>query len=107
MAHQAQDTFVAELKTGPVLVQKGSVWADGHAVVKLDGGRELLFKPLDLGEDEPAAKRPRGRPRQVAGDVPAADDAAADSADGGDGAGGMPLTPTGWKVWGQVTCGTR
>lgn len=50
MAHQAQETFVAELKSGPLLVQKGQVFADGHEVVKLDEGRELLFKPLDLGE---------------------------------------------------------
>jgi hypothetical protein len=72
MAQTAQDTFLAELENGSVLVQKGSVWADNHAVVKLDAGRELLFKPLDLGEDEPAAKRPRGRPRKVAAvDVPA------------------------------------
>ncbi len=85
MAHQAQDTFVAELKTGPVLVQKGSVWADGHAVVKLDGGRDLLFKPLDLGEDEPAAKRPRGRPRKVAaGEVPADDAAVSGDGEGGE-----------------------
>jgi hypothetical protein len=66
MAMQAQDTFVAELKTGPLFVAKGQVFADGHEVVKLDAGRGLLFKRLDLGdEDEPAgkaaAKRPAGK----------------------------------------------
>jgi hypothetical protein len=59
MAMQAQDTFVAELASGPLFVAKGQVFADGHEVVKLDGGRGLLFKPLDLGDDDkPAAKRP-------------------------------------------------
>jgi hypothetical protein len=52
MAMQAQDTFVAELKAGPLYVQKGQVFPDGHEVVKLDAGRGLLFHPLDLGDDE-------------------------------------------------------
>jgi hypothetical protein len=58
MAHQAQDTFTAQLKDGSSLrVSKGEVFADSHEVVKLDGGRGLLFKPLDFGEDEkPPAK---------------------------------------------------
>jgi hypothetical protein len=54
MAHQAQETFVAELESGPLVVARGQVFADSHAVVKLDGGRGILFKPLDL--DEPPAK---------------------------------------------------
>lgn len=58
MAHQAQETFVADLPSGPLLVQKGAVFADSHDVVKLDAGRGLLFKPLDLGEDEPPKKTP-------------------------------------------------
>ena len=65
MAQQAQDTFVAELPGGPLYVQKGQVYADGHAVVKLDGGRGMLFKPLDLGEEDekPDEKRsPRRAP---------------------------------------------
>jgi hypothetical protein len=65
MAHQAQDTFVAEVNGAPVVVLKGSVWADTHALVKLDAGRGLLFKPLDLGEEEKEeapVKRKRGRP---------------------------------------------
>jgi hypothetical protein len=65
MAQQAQETFHADLPDGSqLLVTKGAVFADSHAVVKLDAGRGLLFKPLDLGEDEPPAKRPRGRPRK-------------------------------------------
>ncbi len=58
MAQQAQETFVAELAAGPLLVTKGQVFADGHEVVKLDGGRGMLFKPLDLGEETPAPKTP-------------------------------------------------
>jgi hypothetical protein len=67
MAHQAQETFVAELKGGPLLVQKGMVFADGHEVVKLDAGRGLLFKPLDLGEEQPAApaRAPRAAKAQA------------------------------------------
>lgn len=56
MAHQAQETFVAELESGPLLVTKGQVFADGHEAVRLDAGRGMLFKPLDLGEAEPPAK---------------------------------------------------
>ncbi len=71
--HQAQDTFVAEIDGAPVLVQKGSVWASNHAVVKLDAGRDHLFRALEVDDDVPA-KRPRGRPRKVtAGEVPADD----------------------------------
>ena len=53
--HQAQETFVAELGSGPLVVQKGAVFADAHEVVRLDGGRGLLFKPLEL-DDKPAVK---------------------------------------------------
>jgi hypothetical protein len=59
MAQQAQDTFVAELRSGPLFVHKGQVFADGHEVVKLDAGRGVLFKPLDLGDDEKPAEKPR------------------------------------------------
>ena len=79
MAHQAQDTFVAELPGGPLLVQKGQVLASNHAAVKLDGGRGILFRPLDLGEDEPV-KRPRGRPRK--NPLPAAEDDGNGNGDG-------------------------
>lgn len=66
MAHQAQETFVAELSSGPLLVTKGAVFADGHEAVKLDAGRGMLFKPLDLGEAEKpapakAAAKPAGK----------------------------------------------
>lgn len=56
MAHQAQETFVAELDSGPLVVQRGQVFADSHDVVKLDAGRGMLFKPLDLDEKPPPAK---------------------------------------------------
>ena len=61
MAQMAQDTFTAELKDGSVLrVARGEVYADNHEVVKLDGGRGLLFRPLDLGDaDAPAPKSRR------------------------------------------------
>ena len=66
MAMVAQDTFVAELKAGPLFVAKGAVFADGHEVVKLDAGRGILFKPLDLGEEEPAPVKAPAR-RAAAG----------------------------------------
>lgn len=59
MAQQAQDTFVAELDDGTIRrVTKGEVLADRHELVKRDqAGAGVLFKPLDLGEDEkPPAK---------------------------------------------------
>jgi hypothetical protein len=62
MAQMAQDTFTAELKDGSVLrVARGEVYADNHEVVKLDGGRGLLFRPLDMGESDakPAPKASR------------------------------------------------
>ena len=63
MGHQvAQDTFVAELSDGPLAVQKGQVFPDGHEVVSLDAGRGLLFKPLDEIPDAPRTPRPR-KPR--------------------------------------------
>ena len=56
----AQDNFVAELKSGPLAVQKGQVFAAGHEVVKLDAGRGLLFLPMDDGPDAPPQpKAPR------------------------------------------------
>jgi hypothetical protein len=61
MAQMAQDTFTAELKDGSVLrVARGEVYADNHEVVKLDGGRGLLFRPLDMGDaDAPAKPAPK------------------------------------------------
>lgn len=61
MAHQAQETFVAELESGPLVVQRGQVFADSHDVVKLDAGRGMLFKPLDLDE-----KPAKGAPAKAA-----------------------------------------
>ena len=52
----AQDNFVAELKSGPVTVHKGQVFAAGHELVKLDAGRGILFVAMDEGPEAPAAK---------------------------------------------------
>ena len=74
MVMQAQDTFSATLDDGTErFVAKGDVMPDGHELVKRDAaasrdnpGRTPLFKPLDLGEDDPppdpkpAAARGRG-----------------------------------------------
>ena len=65
--HQAQDTFVAELKDGPVLVQKGSVWSSAHPVVKLDAGRDVLFRRLETDEPVPVPAR-RSRSASKGGD---------------------------------------
>ena len=54
MAQMAQETFVVELAEGPLRVERGHVFADSHPAVKLDKGRGLLFKPLDLDETPPA-----------------------------------------------------
>jgi hypothetical protein len=59
MAFQAQDTFTASLEGVPVLVQKGQVFPDKHSLVRLDAGRGLLFKPLDLDQPPPGARAPK------------------------------------------------
>jgi len=59
MAMQALETFVAEIDGAPVVVTKGEVFADKHPVVKLDAGRGLLFRPLDIEAKPAAAKAPR------------------------------------------------
>lgn len=62
MAQMAKETFVVELADGPLRVERGQVFADTHPVVKLDAGREHLFKPLDVDTAKPAATvSPRGR----------------------------------------------
>ena len=48
MAQQAQDNFVAEINGAPLSVTKGDVFPDKHPVVKIDQGRGLLFRPLDI-----------------------------------------------------------
>ena len=58
MAHQAQDSFVAEIDGSPLFVQRGQVFADNHPVVKLDDGRGMLFRPLDI-DAAPPAKAPK------------------------------------------------
>ena len=70
MAQQAQETFVAELKTGPLVVQKDQVFADHHEVVRLDAGRGMLFRPLDLGDEEAPKSAPKARAAQVPVTVP-------------------------------------
>ncbi len=62
MAQQAQDNFVAVLKDGSErFVAKGEVFPDSHELVKRDQAASgLLFRPLDLGEEEPPLK-PRSR----------------------------------------------
>ena len=59
----AQDTFSADLASGAAItVVKGEHLLSTHEVVKLDAGRGILFKPADLGEEEPpAAKAPARR----------------------------------------------
>lgn len=58
MAQQAQDNFVAEIDGVPLAVMKGEVYPDKHPLVKLDAGRGLLFKPLDIDAGEaPAGKQ--------------------------------------------------
>jgi hypothetical protein len=63
MAQQAQDTFIAVLDDGTErLVTKGEVFADGHELVKRDlKGSGMLFRKLDLGEDEEAKPKPAAR----------------------------------------------
>jgi hypothetical protein len=58
MAHQAQTTFTASPDGIPVAVEKGQVFPDNHPLVKLDAGRGLLFKPLDL-DQPPPGKAPK------------------------------------------------
>lgn len=62
MAQVAQETFVAELADGSSLhVARGSTWADRHEVVRMDRGRNHLFKPLDIDEaDAPKSEADPG-----------------------------------------------
>jgi hypothetical protein len=57
MAYQAQQNFTASPDGIPVSVERGQVFPDNHPLVKLDAGRGLLFKPLDL-DQPPAGKAP-------------------------------------------------
>jgi hypothetical protein len=69
MAQQAQETFSASPDGIPVLVQRGQVFPDNHPLVKLDAGRGLLFKPLDidLPEEKPAKASSSPRASKAAG----------------------------------------
>jgi len=62
MAYQAQETFTASPDGIPVLVQRGQVFPDKHPLVKLDVGRDMLFKRLDLDQEPPAGKAPKVAP---------------------------------------------
>lgn len=63
MAQVAQETFVAELADGSSLhVARGSTWADRHEVVRMDGGRGHLFKPLDIDDAEADAPKSEADP---------------------------------------------
>jgi hypothetical protein len=62
MAYQAQETFTASPDGIPVMVTRGQVFPDNHPLVKLDDGRGLLFKPLDLDQEPPAGKAPKVAP---------------------------------------------
>jgi hypothetical protein len=53
MAYQAQQNFTASPDGIPVSVERGQVFPDNHPLVKLDAGRGLLFKPLDLDQPPP------------------------------------------------------
>jgi len=51
----AQDTFSTDLESGAVMsVTKGETYPAGHEVVLKDGGRGVLFKPLEAEPEEPA-----------------------------------------------------
>jgi len=63
MAQQAQETFSASPDGIPVLVQRGQVFPDNHPLVKLDAGRGLLFKPLDI--DLPEKEKPGSAPKRA------------------------------------------
>lgn len=70
---EAQDTFSTDLKDGSSLsVLKGSHWRRGHEVVAKDGGRGVLFKPLDTGEaeEQPSSKSAKADPAKVEADSP-------------------------------------
>lgn len=63
MTFIAQDTFVAEQPDGTqVRVSRGEAFPDKHPLVKLDqAGAGVLFKQMDLGEDDAPAKPRLGR----------------------------------------------
>lgn len=62
MPMQAQDTFVTVLNDGTErFVAKGEVLSDSHELVKRDQkGAGVLFRPLDLGDGDKPAAKPRG-----------------------------------------------
>lgn len=63
---QARDTFSATLADGSSkLVTRGEAFHESHELVKLDGGRGVLFAPMESQpepEPEPAPKKAALRP---------------------------------------------
>lgn len=60
--YQAPDPFVIELDGVPLSVPKGKTLPETDPVVRHDlanGGK--LFRPLDMGAEEPPAPKPRAR----------------------------------------------
>ena len=69
--YKAEDTFSVDLKDGSsLLVTKGSPWPEGHEVVRLDAGRNLLFKPMEEDEPAEAEPKPKAASRRAAGKAP-------------------------------------
>ena len=64
MARQAMDTFIAILDDGSDrVVHRGEVFPDGHELVKRDAaGSGMLFRPLDLGDDDPKPAKKTAAP---------------------------------------------
>jgi hypothetical protein len=73
MAQQAQDTFVITLPDGTMRrITKGEVLSDRDDVVKRDqAGAGVLFKPLDLGDDEKPPAKSEPDPAEEAAPVKA------------------------------------
>jgi hypothetical protein len=82
MAYQATDTFVAEIDGAPVAVQRGTVLAPDHPVVKALG-KTALFTQVTM--DDEAPKKKRGRPSNADKAAAAAAEENGDSDDGDDG----------------------
>ena len=63
---QAQETFIAVLDDGTERrVAKGEVLPDRHELVIRDqNGAGVLFRPLDMGEDETPPPKTAGTPRR-------------------------------------------
>ena len=68
--YQAPDPFVIELDGVPVSVPKGKTLPETDPVVRHDlanGGK--LFRPLDMGAEEPPEPKPRSAAARAAAKV--------------------------------------